>query len=104
MLRSPLRRNEFSLFLLFKEDSDTFVESYLKVNFDPVLVSLLREVNYLKLQGILVPEKATQLYQKINVYRFQTGDLELKVNIYLEILTTLLSVEKPLLVDRIERI
>ena len=63
---------------------------------------LLREVKYLQLLDIEVPERATQLYSKVNVYRTQTGNLELTVNMYNEILSTLLPVEKPLLADRIK--
>jgi dynein heavy chain len=80
------------------------VEGFLKVNFDPVLVRLLREVKYLLLLDIKVPERASNLYQKVNVYRSQTGNLELIVNMYNDILATLLPVEKPLLADRIEKI
>ena len=91
-------------FLLVREDTDLAEEGFLKVNFDPVLVRLLREVKYLTLQDIKVPERASTLYQKVNVYRSQTGNLELIVNMYNDILATLLPVEKPLLADRIERI
>lgn len=51
---------------------------------------------------IEVPERASQLYAKVNVYRTQTGNLELTVNMYNDILATLLPVEKPLLADRIQ--
>jgi len=74
------------------------------VNFDPVLVRLLREVKYLQLLDIKVPERASKLFEKVNVYRSQTGNLDLIVNMYNDILATLLAVEKPLLQDRIERI
>lgn len=65
---------------------------------------LLREVKYLQLLDIKVPERASKLYHKVNVYRSQTGNLDLIVNMYNEILATLLPVEKPLLADRIEKI
>jgi hypothetical protein len=44
-----------------------------------------------------VPEKAAILYKKVNIYRSQTGNLDIIVNMYNEILSTLLPVEKPLL-------
>jgi dynein heavy chain len=44
-------------------------EGFIRVNFDPVLVRLLREVRYLQLLDIEVPERATQLYSKVNLYR-----------------------------------
>ena len=69
----------------------------MRVNFDPVLVRLLREVKYLQLIDIEVPERANALYDKVNVYRTQTGNLELTVNMFNEVLSTLLPVEKPLL-------
>jgi len=89
-------------FLLVKEESDTIPEGILSVNFDPVLVRLLREVKYLLLQEIEVPERAQKLYEKVDVYRTQSGNLELIVNMYNDILATLLPVEKPLLRDRIK--
>lgn len=49
-----------------------------------------------------MPDSAAALYGKVNVYRTQTGNLELTVNMYNEVLATLLPVEKPLLADRIQ--
>ena len=37
-------------------------DGLLRVNFDPVLVRLLREVKYLKLMDINVPERAADIY------------------------------------------
>jgi dynein heavy chain, axonemal len=61
--------DKLNQFLLSREDSDQHEEGFLKVNFDPVLVRLLREVKYLLLLDINVPERASTLYQKVNVYR-----------------------------------
>lgn len=91
-------------FLLVREETPIAPEGFLRVNFDPVLVRLLREVKYLQLLDISVPERAATLFKKVNVYRSQTGNLDLIVNMYNEILATLLPVEKPLLADRIEKI
>ena len=84
-------------FLLVREETEIAVEGFIRVNFDPVLVRLLREVKYLQLIDIEVPERASALYNKVNVYRTQTGNLELTVNMFNEVLSTLLPVEKPLL-------
>jgi hypothetical protein len=43
------------------------------------------------------------LYQKVDTYRQQTGNLEIIANTYNGILSNLLAVEKPLLADRIEK-
>lgn len=93
---------QLNKFLLFKEETELAEEGFIRVNFDPVLVRLLREVKYLQLLDIEVPETASALYAKVNVYRTQTGNLELTVNMFNEILSTLLPVEKPLLADRIQ--
>jgi dynein heavy chain len=74
------------------------------VNFDPTLIRLLREVKYLQLLDIEVPQKAADLYKGVNTYRTQKGNLDIIVDMYNDILATLLPVEKPLLFDRIERI
>jgi dynein heavy chain len=89
--------------LLYREDTDLAEEGFIRVNFDPILVRLLREVKYLKLLDITVPERASHLYAKVDLYRTQNGNLELCVNMYNEILATLLAVEKPLLADRIKQ-
>ena len=80
-----------------REETEIAPEGFMRVNFDPVLVRLLREVKYLQLIDIEVPERANALYDKVNVYRTQTGNLELTVNMFNEVLSTLLPVEKPLL-------
>jgi dynein heavy chain, axonemal len=91
-------------YLLVREETPIAPEGFLRVNFDPVLVRLLREVKYLQLLDINVPERASILFKKVNIYRSQTGNLDLIVNMYNEILSTLLNVEKPLLQDRIDKI
>lgn len=88
--------------LLVKEECDYAEEGLMRVNFDPTLIRLLREVKYLLLIDIEVPERASKLYDKVNVYRTQTGNLEITVNMFNEVLSTLLPVEKPLLMDRIQ--
>jgi dynein heavy chain len=89
-------------YLLVKEDCDYAEEGSIRVNFDPTLIRLLREVKYLQLIDIEVPERAAQLYSKVNQYRNQTGNLEITVNMFNEVLATLLNVEKPLMADRIQ--
>jgi len=91
-------------FLLVQEEPNEEGESLLRVNFDPVLTRLLREVKYLLLLGIDVPEKASSLYEKVDTYRSQSGNLDIIVGMYNDILTKLLPVEKPLLAKKIETI
>ena len=91
--------------LLVREEATADIEEgFVRVNFDPILTRLLREVKYLQLLDIDVPEKAAILYKNVNTYRTQKGNLDIIVDIYNEILRTLLPVEKPLLSDRIQRI
>ena len=66
------------------------------------LEALLREVKYLLLLDQEVPERAKLLYDKADIYRTQTGRLEIIATMYNDILKTLLPVEKPLLKKRIE--
>ena len=87
--------------LVHEEDANSLC---LVVNFDNKLVELLREVKYLRLLNYQVPEKAQKLYDRVDIYRTQTGNLELIVGMYNNIQTTLLPVEKPLLKDKIELI
>jgi len=56
-------------FLLVREETPIAPEGFLRVNFDPVLVRLLREVKYLQLLDIQVPDRAATLFKKVDVYR-----------------------------------
>jgi len=89
--------DQLNKFLLVREETPHAEEGFVKVNFDPVLVRLLREVKYLQLLDIPVPERAAMLFKKVDIYRTQTGNLDIIVDMYNEILATLLPVEKPLL-------
>ena len=51
-----------------------------------------------------MPERARTLYDKVDVYRSQTGNLDLIVEMYNNIIETLLPVEKPLMQKRIDDI
>lgn len=75
----------------------------LHVNFDPLLVQLLREVKYFLLLGLQVPSAAMEIYQKAEVFRRHTGNLDLIVNMYNDVQTSLLPVERPLVKAQLER-
>lgn len=83
--------------LLCKDES-----GLLKVNFDPALVRLLREVKYLKLLHMSVPKTAESIFAKANTYRVQTVSLDLIVQNYNKIITCLNDVEEPLVKKRIQ--
>jgi len=44
--------------LLYREPTPLAEEGFIRVNFDPILVRILREVKYLLLMDIEVPERA----------------------------------------------
>lgn len=71
------------------------------MNFDPILVRLLREVKYLKQLNITVPETAEKLFEKADTYRRQVVSLELIIQNYNKIITCLNDVEEPLVKKRI---
>ena len=91
-LKLPLLRRQ--------EDS----QGTLIVNFDSDLVRLLREVKYFLLLDLPVPEGASVIYKKAEVFRTQTGNLDLIVNVYNNMLNSLLPVEKPLVQQYITKI
>ena len=76
----------------------------LSVNFDPLLVKLLREVKYFVLLGLQVPPSAMEVYQRAEVFRRHTGNLDLIVNMYNDVQTSLLPVERPLIKNLLEKI
>lgn len=90
-------------YLLVREETELAEEGFIRVNFDPILVRYLREVKYLLLQDYGVPERAQRLFDKVDTYRRWTGRLDLIVEMYNNIIATLLPVEKPLMMERIEK-
>ena len=86
---------------------------FIRVNFDKALVCLLREVKYFKLLNetkveslkyIEIPESALQVYSKNETFRQHTGNLDLIVNIYNQIVATLIDVERPLVQAKLDSI
>tara|TARA_B100000795_G_scaffold239297_1_gene200871 strand:+ start:730 stop:1896 length:1167 start_codon:yes stop_codon:yes gene_type:complete len=79
--------------------------AYLEVNFDKQLKRLLREVRYFLLMGLIVPEKAEEIFEKTEYFRGLNFGLHRIVDTYNNIIETMLPVEAPLLknwVDAIE--
>jgi len=93
--------DQLNKYLLVREETELAEEGFFRVNFDPILVRYLREVKYLQILDHQVPERADSLYAKVDVYRRWTGKLDLIVEMYNNIVGTLLPVEKPLLLKRI---
>ncbi|KAM9002992.1 dynein axonemal heavy chain 9 [Sarcophilus harrisii] len=75
------------------------------VNFNPQLISVLREVNYLKMrQTGYIPEAATDIFSSREYYRQLIANLELMTNWYNKILKTVLEVEFPLVEEKLQDI
>ena len=75
----------------------------LKVNFDPALVRLLREVRFFLIFDIEVPPAALEMFSRVATYRQWVAQLDHIVGMYNAVLTELLPVEEPLLEDRIAK-
>lgn len=75
----------------------------LKVNFDPALTRLLREVRFFLIFDIEVPTQAREIFNKSATYRHWVAQLDHIVTMYNSVLTELLPVEEPLLEDRIQK-
>ncbi|OQS01624.1 dynein heavy chain [Achlya hypogyna] len=86
---------------LLRRDADS---GLVFVNFDPALVQLLREVKYFLSLGLEIPEEAMAIYRKAEVFRRQTGNLDLIVDMYNRVHTTLLPVERPLVKAHLDKI
>lgn len=69
---------------------------HLAVNFDPVLVRLLREVKYFRLLNLPVPAPAMGVYQQVETFRRWTGNLELIAHTHNASWSALHPVEMPL--------
>ncbi|XP_074463654.1 dynein axonemal heavy chain 9 isoform X3 [Larus michahellis] len=80
---------------LIRRDPET---KLIMVNFDPQLVSVLREVSYLSgSQMGSIPPTAAEIYSSKESYRQMVANLELMVNRYNKVLKTVLEVEYPLI-------
>jgi dynein heavy chain len=75
----------------------------LRVNFDPALTRLLREVRFFLVFDIEVPQAAMEMFTRFDTYRKWVGQLEQIVQMYNSVLTELLPVEEPLLEERITK-
>ena len=74
----------------------------LYVNFDPLLVRLLREVKYFLLLGFEAPQAALEIYEHAETFRKHMGNLDLVVNVYNWMQQEMLPVERPLLTRQLE--
>jgi len=91
---------KLTLPLLTKDEASGEVS----VNFDPQLIKLLNEVKYFVIQKKDVPGVAMELYEKAELFRVQTGSLELMRGNYNWMLRSLLEVERPLLQGHMKNI
>jgi dynein heavy chain len=92
---------------LLKRKFDEHGRQLLEVNFDPKLKRLLREVKYFLLldgEHLKVPESAMEIYKKDEIFRQQTGNLDLIVDMHNDIMHSLLPVEEPLVQTHLDKI
>ena len=92
-LKNPLLRSEVDV---------EFGYPLLYVNFDPLLVRLLREVKYFLLLGFEAPTAALEIYGHAEIFRRHMGNLDLVVNVYNWMQSEMLPVERPLLSKQLE--
>ncbi|CAM9358663.1 unnamed protein product [Ascophyllum nodosum] len=78
--------------------------STLRVNFNPLVARLLREVKYFLLLGLRVPASALEVYGRAELFRRHTGNLDLIVQMHNNIEHTLLPVERSLLQQQLDSI
>ena len=75
-------------------------DAIVRVNFDPKIVALLREVHYLYQLSMDPPGKAAEIYHKSDVYRKYIFQLDHLCSVFNNINSTVLAVEKPLIEAR----
>jgi dynein heavy chain len=76
----------------------------LKVNCDPKVVALLREVKYFNALTVQVPQKAMDVYSKQDELQDHISNLDFIVTQYNNIHTTMIPVESPLIENRVKQI
>lgn len=87
---------------LIQRDSET---NLIRVNFDPQLTAVLREVRYLEGdENKKIPDAAKNVYQHNDtLWKFSTN-LDLTVQLYNKVRTSVLIVEYPLIAKQLEDI
>ncbi|XP_062965627.1 dynein axonemal heavy chain 9 [Cynocephalus volans] len=87
---------------LLKRDPET---KQIAVNFNPQLVSVLKEMSYLESRERKhIPETAAALFSSREFYRQLVANLELLANWYNKVMKTLLEVEFPLVEEELQNI
>ncbi|KAJ7420209.1 hypothetical protein BTVI_22374 [Pitangus sulphuratus] len=87
---------------LIRRDPET---KLITVNFDPQLVSVLREVSYLSgSRAGAIPATAAGIYSSRESYRQLVANLELMGNRYNKVLRTVLEVEYPLVQGQLQEV
>ena len=80
------------------------IPGILRVNFDPMLAEVAPRGEIFSASASAVPDAAMKTYQRGETLRQQTGNLDLIVVTYNNILRTLLPVERPLVEKRLATI
>lgn len=91
--------SKLKLPLLVRESQTKMV----RVNFDPALVQLLREVKYLTTMKIEIPRSVSSLFEKAEQIRRDTGNLDLLVATYNQLVQVTLPIEAPLMRPYLEK-
>ncbi|XP_069339362.1 dynein axonemal heavy chain 9 [Eulemur rufifrons] len=87
---------------LLKRDPQT---RQITVNFNPQLVSVLKEMSYLEPRAMKhIPETAATMFSFREFYRQLVANLELMANWYNKVMKTLLEVEFPLVEEELQNI
>ena len=76
----------------------------LNVNFDPGLLQLLKEVKYLKILNMNIPNEADEAFQKNAIFRKQISNLENIKAQYNNIILQLNEVEKPMVQNKLNKV
>ncbi|MCQ2815633.1 MAG: AAA family ATPase [archaeon] len=79
-------------------------EDIIDVNFNPELNQLLKEVKYLKILNMEIPEEAENTFSKNVVFRKQISDLENIKSQYNNIIRHLHKVEKPMVDKKLQKV
>jgi len=88
---------------LLQRDPNT---QLIRINFDPQLVAVLREVKYMEMTKSTadIPESAVAIFARNESFRQQIGNLDITATEYNRIRTTILDVERPLIAQQLQDI
>jgi dynein heavy chain len=79
-------------------------DDLIRINFDPNLLQLLKEIKYFKILNLPIPKEAEDVYAKNSTFKKHIASLENITVLYNNVICSLIEVEKPLVQEKLKKV